>query len=440
VVDQMTDRLLVDVGADGRVSVSTWLHGQLPDSPVGQPVELVWPLDADALEDLRWYLEDYLRAPYGVYQDRGPRVEAKLPGWGAEVFASVFGAAGPARDALVRLRARGTATELVFRSAAAGPLALPWELLRDPARPTPLALDRVAVTRSLPTAALADTFPVAGTRLRVLMVISRPGGTDDVGYRMIARPLLERLQSVRGTVDLVVLRPPTLRHLEQVLSRAHTDGEPFQVVHFDGHGVLADRPAGDNWNPLTYQGPAPQGVLVFEKPGGGADRVPAAQVAAVLAAAQVPVVVLNACQSGAVGKELEAAVATRLLQQGAASVVAMAYSVYAVAAAEFMAAFYERLFAGDRVADAVSAGRARLAQHNTRPSPKGKLPLADWVVPVHYTRPATTGIVMTRMLGHLDAERRTAAPPHRRDATVPKPTTIVHTPPLTEILWPTFSA
>lgn len=50
----------------------------------------------------------------------------------------------------------------------------------------------------------------------------------------------------------------------------------------------------------------------------------------------------------------------RLLQEGTASVVAMAYSVYAVAAAEFMAAFYERLFAGDRVADAVSAGRRRL--------------------------------------------------------------------------------
>ena len=55
----------------------------------------------------------------------------------------------------------------------------------------------------------------------------------------------------------------------------------------------------------------------------------------------MPVVVLNACQSGAVGKELEASVATALLKAGCAAVVAMAYSVYAVAAAEFMAAFYE---------------------------------------------------------------------------------------------------
>lgn len=198
VVEQVTDRLLVDVDADGRVSVSTWLDGELPGGPVGEPTELVWPLDGDALEDLRWYLEDYLRAPFGVYEDRGSRVEARLPGWGEAIFAAVFGAAGPARDALVRLRARGTATEVVFRSGSARFLGLPWELLRDPGRSTPLALDRVAVTRGLPTQALADTFRVGGGRLRVLMVISRPGGAEDVGYRMIARPLLERLDAVRG--------------------------------------------------------------------------------------------------------------------------------------------------------------------------------------------------------------------------------------------------
>ena len=122
------------------------------------------------------------------------------------------------------------------------------------------------------------------------------------------------------------------------------------------------------------------------------DLVPASRVAQVLAAARVPVVVLNACQSGAVGKEVEAAVATRLLREGRAAVVAMAYSVYAVAAAEFMAAFYERLFAGDsrqrggdrRAAAAVRAGWAaepeggaaagRLAGAGALPAPGGALP------------------------------------------------------------------
>ena len=98
--------------------------------------------------------------------------------------------------------------------------------------------------------------------------------------------------------------------------------------------------------------------------------------------------VLNACQSGAMSEAAEAAVATRLLLEGAASVVAMGYSVYAVAAAEFMAAFYQALFEGKTVSAAVEAGRERLARTAERPSPKGPLPLKDWMVPVHYLRRA----------------------------------------------------
>ena len=131
---------------------------------------------------------------------------------------------------------------------------------------------------------------------------------------------------------------------------------------------------------------AGEGVLAFERPGGGSEHAGASQVAAVLAEGRVPVVVLNACQSGAVGKDLEASVATALLKAGCAAVVAMAYSVYAVAAAEFMAAFYESLFAEASVGQAVTAGRRRLFGRDGRPSPKGDMPLADWLVPVHYLR------------------------------------------------------
>jgi tetratricopeptide (TPR) repeat protein len=380
----MVDQIVVDLAADGRASVASWPDGD--DFPsAGEPFDLTWPLNADALEDLRWYLEDYLVAPFGVYGERGPAVQARLADWGAAVFGVVFGS-GPARDAYVKLRARQGAVKLLFRSSSPELLGLPWELMRDPARPTPLALDLAGVSRSLPTAELADTLPVPGGKLRVLMVISRPAGGRDVGYQMIARPLLRRLEAVRGEVDLVVLRPPTMDALTQTLAEAAERGEPFQVVHFDGHGVLRRSAAGGGYGSDMFAGQADEGVLAFEKPGGGSDQVPAAKIAQVLKRAQVPVVVLNACHSGAIGQDLSAAVATRLLQEGTASVVAMAYSVYAVAAAEFMAAFYERLFAGDPVSAAVAAGRQRMFTSDRRPSPKGALPLADWLIPVHYLR------------------------------------------------------
>jgi hypothetical protein len=63
----------------------------------------------------------------------------------------------------------------------------------------PLVLDGVALTRSVALPAVAP-FQVSGERLRVLMVISRPRGAADVGYQMIARPLLRRLEAVRGDV------------------------------------------------------------------------------------------------------------------------------------------------------------------------------------------------------------------------------------------------
>ena len=370
----MADRLVVDLGSDGAAGVLSWPDSGVPEEVSRSPFE--WRLDGDALEDLRWYLEDYLRAPFGVWEDRGPAVQRKLARWGDEVFGSVFGS-GPACDAYQLAWDKGL--EVVFRSAEPGLLALPWELMRDGAGP--VALRAGGISRSLPVPDNAGMLEVPGGRLRVLMVISRPAGTSDVGYQMVARPLLERLDVVRGQVDLTVLRPPTFGALCEVLQQAADAGEPFHVVHFDGHGVMPGRAIGSAM--MTGAG---EGMLAFERPNGGGQQVTASKVAAAVARGRVPVVVLNACQSGAIGKELEASVATALLRAGCAAVVAMAYTVYAVAAAEFMAAFYETLFTGRSVGQAVTAGRQRLSEHDGRPSPKGDMPLADWLIPVHYMR------------------------------------------------------
>jgi len=351
------------------------------DPGPGGARELTWPLDGNDLEDLRWYLEDYLSVPFGVYEERGEAVAASIDRWGHAIFEAVFGT-GPARDAYQATRGRG-GTELVIRSSSAAILGLPWELMLDPGRASPLALDMAGMSRSLLLAPEgADTVATPGGRLRVLMVISRPAGARDVGYQMIARPLLERLEAVSGQVDLKVLRPPTLAALQAELAAAAQEGTPYQIVHFDGHGALTRGSRA----PVPEGEAGGEGVLVFEGPEGGSDNVPASRIAEVLRAASVPVVVLNSAQSGAIGRDLESAIATALLREGVAAVVAMAYSVYAVAAAEFVAAFYETIFAGGTVTAAVAVGRRRLYQRPERPSPKGAHPLADWLVPVHYLR------------------------------------------------------
>ena len=90
-------------------------------------------MDSEALEDLRWYVEDYLSAPYGVYEQRGPRIAGRIHEWGQALFEALF-SQKDARMAYAGLRARED-TELLVRSAAPEWLGLPWELVWDPDRP-----------------------------------------------------------------------------------------------------------------------------------------------------------------------------------------------------------------------------------------------------------------------------------------------------------------
>ena len=110
-------------------------------------------------------------------------------------------------DAYVEFRRSNRSDgQVLLRSRSPSLLSLPWELLADPEQPTPFAL-QWALTCSLPAGGLPEAFTTGGS-LRVLMV-ARPLTGSDVGYRMVARPLVSRLKAVRGDVELVVLRPLT---------------------------------------------------------------------------------------------------------------------------------------------------------------------------------------------------------------------------------------
>jgi hypothetical protein len=99
---------------------------------------------------LRWYLEDYLAAPFAVYEQRGQEIHDKLAAWGTVLFEGIFAAGSAAHIAYIK--AREGETELAVSSRSPEFLGLPWELLRDPHRATPLALElrrrRLVSTRS----------------------------------------------------------------------------------------------------------------------------------------------------------------------------------------------------------------------------------------------------------------------------------------------------
>ena len=121
------DRLVVEEVGAGRVRVALRRAGQDYDEVSGE-VAFTAPLSEADRQDLRWYLEDYLSAPYAVYEQRGQAVRGRLQGWGEALFEAVFGTGTPGRDAYQRARERPAELALVSRSPAF--LGLPWSCCR----------------------------------------------------------------------------------------------------------------------------------------------------------------------------------------------------------------------------------------------------------------------------------------------------------------------
>ncbi|MBE9127012.1 MULTISPECIES: hypothetical protein [unclassified Coleofasciculus] len=54
--------------------------------------------DEQPLAQLRWYLEDYLRSPYGIFPDKAAKIEQKFQDWGEQLFELVFRSSEQARQ------------------------------------------------------------------------------------------------------------------------------------------------------------------------------------------------------------------------------------------------------------------------------------------------------------------------------------------------------
>jgi tetratricopeptide (TPR) repeat protein len=336
------------------------------------------PFDSKALADLRWYLEEYLRFPYGLEPENAKKVEQKLQAWGQQLFDLVFRSSEKAREFFQEATREGLdKCEISIVSDNPAVLNLPWELLftSDYQFLAPLL---AGMYRSLSDYAVrAELGTMSDEHLNILLVIARPYGERDINFQTIARPMLEALKPIQKQVNLTVLRPPSLKQFEAELNARKGF---YHIVHFDGHG---DFEAGSKTVQTQY-GQSGEGVLVFEDADGNPEIVTAREIAQYLTDCRVPIFILNACKSGQAGEEAFSSVAGQLVKLGAKGVVAMAYSVYATGAKHFMARLYGELVRGQDIASAVAAGRKSMSIEKLRPSPKGLLPLQDWLVPVLY--------------------------------------------------------
>ncbi|MGI9178947.1 MAG: CHAT domain-containing protein [Longimicrobiaceae bacterium] len=314
----------------------------------GNPLDL--RLDPKDTEDVRWLWEDPMVDLFEPGKGRRRRAEEAAARIGT-VLGRAFAASEEMRRLLDRALAPGQQPLVLISSSFDPVLALPWELARTPAGSdlmsltAGLARQRENVDRQQPTRRTGDGL------LQVLLVVSRPGAEEDVEYQAVAAKLLDRLQD-RAEVTLV--RPGTFTAFERLIDR-----KPWDLVHYDGHGIA--------------------GKLAFED-----GAVEAERIGRVLARAGVPIFALNACQSAVEAtrarEEREvSSVARALVDTGAAAVIAMGASVRVSSAVTFFDRFYDELARGQTLSAACQQARRAIE------AGRGHGPL-DWAIPVLYLR------------------------------------------------------
>ena len=360
---------------------------------------LIAPLGPIEAEELGWYLERWPIWPNPVLADRARKVEANLITWGQALHDAALplehtakvlqGWAGVGEGASRRFSVTVDASlvsgaskeeeQNAAQEAATALLGLPWELLHNGkgflfqgARP-------VRVRRRLP---IKDhlPIPVVAPPIRVLLITARPEdeACGYIDHRASSLPLVAATEELGDLLRLTQLHPPTYPALEAELARAQQAGEPYHVVHFNGHG--------------TYDRRVGLGGLCFEDPndtqkltGRGHQTVLTDRLGPLLTDYRIPLVFLEACQS-AKAEQSGQSVASELLRRGVASVVAMSHSVLVETARKFVAAFYGELARGQRVGQAMLAGQLALHSDHSRGQRYGigELTLEDWFVPVLY--------------------------------------------------------
>ncbi len=301
----------------GQVRVSATLDGE----PVAEPVAS--PLGADLAVSYAGFLRGWM-AP-GRRLDGPDGLQRELVSFGKRLGAVLLpGAIGERLAALLGGAAAGENVELVFETAEAGLLSLPFEAARLPDGTAPALHHSASVARRATAVPRRPVAALAGP-LKILVAVGAP---DEGQTRSAPLDMERELQTILDAVA------PAARHGNaqvRFLEVGHPDeigkalGEDaYHVLHLSGHGA--------------------PGKIELEDEEGRAVEVAPEELAAVIqrSGRPLPLVFLSSCHGG-VAETDSTGFAHGLLAAGIPSVLAMQTQVTDGYATSLARAFYETL-------------------------------------------------------------------------------------------------
>ncbi len=273
------------------------------------PINITDPFTPQEERQLEWYFEEWLTYPM-LNGKKAEAAKMSVASYGESLFNQVFKADINAYSDYRQLRGNLKQVKIEIVGNSPEFHALHWEAMRDKDLPRPLAVDCVMIRKRIDKAASVAANMAESPIINLLVVIARPDEEHDVGYRTIARPLIEVIENSHLPVNIDLLRPGTYESLERHLE-AKGAGY-YHIIHFDCHGALmayADIQEGVKRNRYTYQARWGRediqpyaGVKAYlfldGESNGKADPVEAGELANLLTGKGIPVCILNACQSG----------------------------------------------------------------------------------------------------------------------------------------------
>jgi hypothetical protein len=272
---------------------------------------------------------------------------------------------------------------------------IPWEYMYIPDRDTPvdqrrergfLVLDRrISIIRDLLLEQpRIDLNPVPNQQLRMVVLLSNPGGTDELDLGREQKNIEEALKALPNIA--CDFHPNA--SIDIFRSAMRTEPEPH-IFHFSGHGNFEMKAA-------TREG---MGYLALTDADGGEELYSATKLAMMLHERGVRLAVLGACKTSRVDRvNAWTGIAPALIGAGIAAVVGMQFAIDDDSAIAFSKCFYEGLAAGQSIDEAIAEGRQSIFDHSDS---------FAWGVPVLYMRARDDGILFPRSIKSAGTTLRT---------------------------------
>lgn len=331
------------------------------------------PCSTEQADNLEWYFNEY---PNNVLddedKDRAKSVAYSIKRCGQQLFEQVFCNRALPRYYIEKYRTGIQCLEIIGSPAFH---SLSWETLYDPNDSQPLALD-IPIVRQYPSETKILGIPESPI-INLLIITARPDREYDINYRAISHPLVESLRQAKLRVNINILRPCTIRALQDHLSTRSAGY--YHIIHLDVHGALK----GDK--SVVY--------LDSAEENNGADLIEATQLAQLLVQHQIPITILNACESGKQVGLTETSLSGKFMEAGMPLVLAMRYRVTVGMGTFFIKTLYQHLFGEGEwnnqskpdIANAIRYARNILYNHKERRNAcDERLELEEWIIPVVY--------------------------------------------------------